>query len=148
MYSKAAARASTRAAKSAPGTNSSFKEAPPSMADRAFVYLDPPYYCKGSQLYLNHYTPTDHTSFARYLSTTTVTWVMSYDNVPAIRELYSSYRQVSFNLGYSARAWKIGKELLIIPPHVRFPSAWPKRIPNQFISSADRIPEPMPTEAS
>ncbi len=96
----------------------------PSLAGRAFVYLDPPYYCKGSQLYLNHYTSDDHTSFARYLSTTTFTWVMSYDNVPEIHKLYSSYRQVPFNLGYTARAWKIGKELLIIPPHVRFPCAW------------------------
>ena len=117
----------------------------PSMADRGFVYLDPPYYSKGSQLYLNHYTADDHTSFARYLSTAKFTWVMWYDNVPEIRKLYSSYRQVTFNLGYTAREWKIGKELLIVPDHVRFPAAWAKRIPDQFITSADCIPEPMPT---
>jgi DNA adenine methylase len=120
----------------------------PSRADRAFVYLDPPYYTKGSQLYLNHYTPADHSALAEYLSDATFTWVMSYDNAPAIRELYSSYRQISFNLGYSAREWKIGKELLIIPPHLRFPTAWPERIPDQFITSADRLPTPMPTEAT
>src|SRR5439155_27015 len=68
----------------------------PSTVGRAFVYLDPPYYSKGGQLYLNHYTTQDHTSFARYLSTAAFTWVMSYDNVPEIRKLYSSYRQVSF----------------------------------------------------
>jgi DNA adenine methylase len=118
----------------------------PSLVDRAFVYLDPPYYCKGSQLYFNHYTVDDHVSFARYLSTTTFIWVMSYDNVSEIHKLYSSYRQVSFNLGYSARAWRIGKELLIIPDYVQFPSAWQKRIPNRFITSADRIRSLMPTE--
>jgi DNA adenine methylase len=120
----------------------------PSRAGRAFVYLDPPYYTKGSQLYLNHYTPADHTALADYLSNATFTWVMSYDNVPEIRKLYAGYRQVSFNLGYSAREWKIGKELLIIPDHVRFPSAWPKRIPDRFITAADRISVPMPTEAN
>jgi DNA adenine methylase len=117
----------------------------PSMVDRGFAYLDPPYYVKGSQLYLNHYTPADHASLARYLSTVSFIWVMSYDNVPAIRKLYSSQRQVSFNLGYSARDWRIGRELLILPAHVRFPSAWPKRIPSKFITAADRFP-PMPTQ--
>jgi len=120
----------------------------PSWVDRAFVYLDPPYYCKGSQLYLNHYTSDDHTSFARFLSTTNLAWVMSYDNVPEIRKLYARYRQVSFNLGYSARSRRVEKELLILPDHVRFPCAWPERIPDQFITSAYRIRFPMPTEAS
>jgi DNA adenine methylase len=120
----------------------------PSWADRAFVYLDPPYYSKGSQLYLNHYTPAAHAALADYLSEVTFPWVMSYDNALQIRKLYAGYRQVSFNLGYSAREWKIGKELLIIPDHVRFPTAWPKRIPDHFITAADRIPKPMPTEVS
>lgn len=118
----------------------------PSLVDRAFVYLDPPYFSKGSQLYLNHYTPDDHASLVRHLSTATFTWVLSYDNVREIRNLYASYRQIAFNLGYSARDWRIGKELLIIPHHIRFPSAWPKRIPDHFITAADRIPVPMPVE--
>ena len=117
----------------------------PSLVDRAFVYLDPPYYSKGSQLYLNHYTADDHTAFASYLATAKFTWIMSYDNVAEIRKLYSSYRQITFNLGYSARECKIGKELLILPRNLRFPSAWRKSIPDQFISSADRIRAVMPT---
>jgi DNA adenine methylase len=120
----------------------------PSLVDRAFVYLDPPYYAKGSQLYLNHYTSENHADFAKSLADAAFVWVMSYDNVPEIRKLYHAYRQVSFNLGYSAREWRIGKELLIIPPHVKFPNAWPKRIPDHFITSADRISQLMPTEVS
>lgn len=124
------------------------KELPkPRWADRAFVYLDPPYYAKGSQLYLNHYTSDDHAALAEFLSEASFPWVMSYDNVPEIRKLFSAYRSVTFNLGYSAREWKIGSELLIVPDHVRFPVAWPKRIPDQFITSADAIRSPMPTEA-
>jgi DNA adenine methylase len=120
----------------------------PSRAGRAFVYLDPPYYAKGSQLYLNHYTSADHTALAEYLAAARFTWVMSYDNVPAIRKLYAGYRQTTFSLGYSAREWKIGKELLIVPDHVRFPVAWPKSIPEQFITAADSIRVPMPTDAA
>jgi hypothetical protein len=119
----------------------------PTMVDRAFVYLDPPYYCKGSQLYLNHYSPTDHARFASFLCTAAFKWVMSYDNVAEIRHLYSRYRQVSFDLGYSARNWRIGKELMIIPNHVRFPIAWPRRIPSKFISAADHVSARLPTEA-
>lgn len=120
----------------------------PSQAGRAFVYLDPPYFSKGSQLYLNHYTPEDHSALARHLRSAKFTWVMSYDNVSAIRKLYAGYRQVAFSLGYSAREWKIGKELLIIPPHVHFPTVWSKRIPGKFITAADRLPCPLPVEAT
>ena len=120
----------------------------PSRADRAFVYLDPPYFSKGSQLYLNYYSPSDHTTLFKYLSNARFAWVMSYDNIPEIRKLYAGYRQVSFSLGYSASEWKIGKELLIVPGHVLFPTAWPKRIPDQFITSADCLRTPLPNEAT
>jgi DNA adenine methylase len=125
------------------------KEMPkPSRVDRAFVYLDPPYYMKGSHLYLNHYCAEDHVALARFLSTAKFTWVMSYDNTPPIRRLYGAYRQVFFDLDYSAREWRIGKELLIVPPHVYFPIAWQRRIPDQFITSADRLSMTMPTDAA
>jgi DNA adenine methylase len=118
----------------------------PSVVDRAFVYLDPPYYAKSNQLYLNHYTPEDHSAFAKYLLRARFKWVMSYDNVPEIQKLYSTYRRVPFNLGYSARECKLGKEILILPPHIHFPRAWLRGIPDQFISAATiiagRIPLP------
>jgi DNA adenine methylase len=112
------------------------------------VYLDPPYYSKGSQLYLNYYTAADHTALAEYLSDANFTWVMSYDNAPEVRKLYARCRQFSFRLGYSAREWKIGNELLIVPDHFRFPTAWPKRIPDRFITSADQLRSPLPADAT
>ena len=39
----------------------------PQVAPRSFVYLDPPYFAKGSQLYLNFYCPDDHHRLAHYL---------------------------------------------------------------------------------
>lgn len=119
--------------------------ADPRLSGRAFVYLDPPYYDKGSQLYLDHYAHTDHAKLADFLRAhAAFIWVMSYDNVPQIRKLYRPFRQVSFNLGYSAHDWRLGKELLIFNTSFRFPEPWRRRIPHKFITAADRISATMP----
>ena len=34
------------------------------LLDNTLIYLDPPYYVKGSQLYLNHYQHKDHALLA------------------------------------------------------------------------------------
>ena len=111
----------------------------PTMADRGFVYLDPPYFEKGSQLYLNHYDPADHEALASHLSSgVPFKWVMSYDNVAPIKKLYKrGFSQVTFNLGYSAKKFRIGSELLIHDNTLRFPTAWRRIIPDVYISAAD-----------
>jgi DNA adenine methylase len=117
----------------------------PRLAGRAFVYLDPPYFHKGSQLYLNHYSPADHANLAAFLKTSLpFKWVMSYDNVPEVRALYSAFRRVSFDLGYSARTFRVGRELLVFNEQLQMPAAWRRSIPSQFISAADTIPIAMP----
>ncbi len=88
------------------GTNAS--------VDRMLVYLDPPYYVKGSELYLNYYRHEDHVRLAKYVKRRAAfKWVMSYDDVPQIHALYRGRKPVAFNLNYSASAPKIGCELLI-----------------------------------
>lgn len=89
-------------------------------AERTFVYLDPPYYVKGAELYLNRFTHDQHRILAQYLSTPKAfPWIMTYDNVSPIRELYSKFPRFSFNLSYSAYERRAGEELLIHPPSVR-----------------------------
>ena len=84
------------------------------MVDRIFVYLDPPYYVKGSTLYLNHYLHDDHVALAKFIrQDNKFKWIMSYDNTDAINELYASNERVAFNLNYSANKAKVGSELLI-----------------------------------
>jgi len=81
---------------------------------RILVYLDPPYYVKGSKLYLNHFVHRDHAALARFIKKKhDFYWVMSYDNVPEIRELYLDKEQVEFDLNYSAHTAKTGSELLV-----------------------------------
>jgi DNA adenine methylase len=114
------------------------------IANRAFVYLDPPYYLKGSQLYLNHYGPDDHARLAAFVKRECdFLWVMTYDNVSEVQALYRRFRCVSFNIGYSARDWRIGREIMILRPGLKFPERWRVKIPSRFISAADGLSIPL-----
>jgi len=91
---------------------------------RFFVYLDPPYFVKGSRLYLNYYEPGDHTILARILKRIQrVKWLVTYDNVEEIRALYEWCNIVDFHLRYSAHSSRQGSELvicdktLVLPQH-------------------------------
>jgi len=108
---------------------------------RPFVYLDPPYYQKGRELYLNYYEHTDHEKLATLLRKhSPYHWIMSYDNVPEISALYEDFRRVRFSLDYSARERREGTEVMILPLTLAFPKAWVHTIPRRFITAADDAP--------
>ena len=89
---------------------------------RYFIYLDPPYYVKGSRLYLNYYEPKDHVTLARFLRRIKrVNWLVTYDNTPAIRELYEWREITDFQLQYSAASAKQGSEIMISSPGLSLP---------------------------
>jgi DNA adenine methylase len=79
-----------------------------------FIYLDPPYYNKGRLLYLNNYIHENHLLLASTLSRINhVKWLVSYDNVEQIREMYASFRMSAFDLNYTLQSKKFGSELLV-----------------------------------
>jgi DNA adenine methylase len=91
---------------------------------RVLVYIDPPYYRKGRDLYYDFYKPEDHARLSNAISLLNkdVRWVVSYDNEPEIVSLYSKYAAVEYNLSYSVRNGRVGKEVMffsdsIVPPH-------------------------------
>ena len=97
------------------------------MCIRDRLYLDPPYYIKGKGLYLNYYNDTDHQNIANAIGAiVNCKWIVSYDNVPFITNLYSKYRQQCFELNYSASNSGKGEEIMIfcddivIPKHKLF----------------------------
>jgi DNA adenine methylase len=65
------------------------------------IYLDPPYYGKGTELYQCSFTHADHERLAALLKTSKHRWVLSYDDCPAIRELYGWANIQVINVGYS-----------------------------------------------
>jgi len=83
-------------------------------SDRYFAYFDPPYYNKGQDLYTNFYTHEDHKKLSDVVQNElSYNWIMTYDDTPAIRELYKNRSLTCFNLLYCAHNIRLGKELLI-----------------------------------
>lgn len=87
----------------------------------ALVYLDPPYFVKGGQLYEDHYQAEDHAQIANLVKRIRQKWIVTYDNVSPIRELYSSFRQQTFTLHYSAQDRYRGTEVMIFCPRLKSP---------------------------
>lgn len=93
-----------------------------SYADRTFLYLDPPYYEKGSNLYLNAYGDDDHKRLAEHVSRLSTPWLLSYDNSSFITNLYQPFKKRAYKLQHSTSN-KIGDEVLIFSENVKFESS-------------------------
>jgi DNA adenine methylase len=53
------------------------------LPEKTLIYLDPPYYVKGGNLYQNHYKPSDHEVIASTIQgLKNRYWLVSYDSVP------------------------------------------------------------------
>lgn len=86
----------------------------PALPDNTLVYLDPPYYVKGGDLYEHHYKHEDHASVAAAAANIRQHCMVSYDDVPAIRELYRDYQYVSYSLSYCAQNRYRGTEAIFL----------------------------------
>lgn len=94
------------------------------LPERALVYLDPPYYHKGQRLYRNHYQPSDHARIASLVQEVLpYRWIVSYDDTPAIAELYAERRQIQYSLHYSAQTKRQGGELIVFSDNLQLPEA-------------------------
>ncbi|MEX2149009.1 MAG: DNA adenine methylase [Steroidobacteraceae bacterium] len=97
---------------------------------RALIYIDPPYYQNGQRLYRNSYQPPDHARVASYVQRRLRhRWIVSYDDAPAVAELYAKRRQLRYSLQYSAQEKKKGGELLVFSDGLRLP---PTRDPGRY----------------
>ena len=85
----------------------------PILPKNSLIYLDPPYYVKGAELYRNFYQHDDHVKIANTLSSLSLPWVVSYDNVEEIKLMYSSFRMAEYSLNYTAQDKKKGSEVII-----------------------------------
>lgn len=92
-------------------------------AQKTLCYLDPPYYVKGQDLYLNYYRDDNHKDIAEVIKKFKGQWIISYDAVDFISELYKEYRQKEYYLSYSARTRATGKEIMIYSNGLIIPEA-------------------------
>lgn len=95
----------------------------PRLPQRTLVYLDPPYFLKGADLYIDHYEEDDHAKIARLVRRVKrQAWIVSYDDVPNIRSLYRRHRGIRYELGYSARKSAKGVELMYFSDRLVIPA--------------------------
>ena len=90
---------------------------------RRLIFADPPYYVKGRELYLNHFSEEAHLQLSKKLvKRKRQDWVLTYDDVPEVRKLYAGLDLTPYNLRYSAHLnSKSGGEIMITPPGMEVP---------------------------
>lgn len=94
----------------------------PEFGNRTLIYLDPPYYVKGQELlYANFYDADDHARIAGLVTSIAQPWVVSYDDAPAIRQLYAAFRSVDYTILYSAYQRYRGQEVMFFADKLTIP---------------------------
>jgi len=100
----------------------------PKLPQKTLVYLDPPYYVKGQGLYENHYIHDDHVTIAKLVKKEiSLPWIVSYDHVPEIADMYKGYPTISYGINYSVQNRYKGAEIMffskdLIIPNVKNPA--------------------------
>jgi len=84
--------------------------------ENTIFYFDPPYYEKGSSLYMNFYNHNQHTEVSEAIkSIKNMSWIVSYDNIKEIHDIYSwaKNRIIKYSFNHSAHKSRVGKEVII-----------------------------------
>lgn len=84
-----------------------------------FLYLDPPYVQKGSDLYLNHYGNKEHERVCAMVSRLSGPWVVSYDVTDLVMNLYLAFPKLVYKLRQNTSN-RLGDEVLIPSPCLDF----------------------------
>lgn len=95
----------------------------PENGAEGLVFLDPPYYLKGSKLYTSFYKHEDHEKVAKAIkSSPHKHWIVTYDNVEQIENIYDLTSKTIYNLRYSLNHKSTGgSEILFYSSSVTLP---------------------------
>ena len=90
---------------------------------KSFTFFDPPYYGKGPGLYTNFYSHGDHVNLANAIQQKLKNrkWIVTYDNVNAIKAMYAKARGVEFELQYTLQTKRSGSEVLFFARNTQRP---------------------------
>lgn len=92
------------------------------LPNNSLFYFDPPYYEKGKGLYMNYYDDQDHIDIRNAIGQIeNQKWIITYDKVDFIRNLYANYRMFEYSLNYSAGTIGKGKEYMILSDNCTLP---------------------------
>ena len=83
-------------------------------SEHALVYVDPPYFIQGPNLYRYHYTTERHVELANFMNQSRFRyWIVSYDDHPFIRNNFSGQKIIPIFLNYAVKQSRKAVELLI-----------------------------------
>lgn len=93
------------------------------LPDNSLLYLDPPYYIKGKGLYRNYYEHDDHLAISKIIQDKKFKWpwIVSYDCVKDICNMYKMSKSLSYGLNYTAQKRYIGNEVMFFSKYLRIP---------------------------
>lgn len=84
------------------------------LKNQCFIFFDPPYYKKGSTLYVNYYKHEDHVNLKNSISNIrNHKWIVTYDNVNEIELLYKQFRSTTYSLKYTVERKYVGSEIMV-----------------------------------
>ncbi len=91
---------------------------------KAFIFFDPPYYSKGPGLYTNFYSHGDHVNLAKTIlqQLKDRKWIVTYDNVNAIKALYAKAPSIEFELQYTLQNKCSSSEVMFFAKNIQRPS--------------------------
>lgn len=96
----------------------------PIYGNNTFVYFDPPYFGKGRELYLNFFSYEDHIRIEEYIRNyVNCDWVITYDDVQEIADIYQNHILRKFDLNYSAAKKRKASEIIIFKNFNMIPTA-------------------------
>ena len=87
------------------------------ITDNTIIFLDPPYLLDNSKLYGNNgdlHEHFDHVNLSNILKQSNVDWIMTYNNSPKIRQLYSEFKIIECDWSYSMNKSKQSSEIIIL----------------------------------
>lgn len=87
--------------------------------NKPLFYFDPPFFNKADELYREYFPPEEHELFQRRILALKHDWILSYDNAPEIKKMYSRdgkmhmHVQMPYSINSGSR--RLEKELIITP---------------------------------
>ncbi len=93
-----------------------------SKKEHNFIFLDPPYYNQGENLYLNFYNHGNHEALRNLLKKSNNSkWFLTYDNTEQINELYAEFRKADLPMSYTLQAKRKSKEVMVFADAIQIP---------------------------
>lgn len=89
----------------------------------SFTFFDPPYYSKGPGLYTNFYNHGDHVNLANHITLEMKSrkWIVTYDNVNEIKNMYAKEDSIQFKLQYTLQEKKSASEVMFFSKNITRP---------------------------